>query len=288
MDKHNLHIGTCSWKYDSWQGLVYPENKPLNYLREYSRHYHTVEVEQWFWSLFSGDTAVMPKPSVVQEYAQSVPDNFIFAIKVPNSITLTHHYKKDKNDPLIPNPHYLSVALMQRFLESLAPISKNIGPFIFQFEYLNKQKVPGGLKQFIERFGEFAKQLPAGQNYFVETRNPNFLNEKYFGFLNSQGLYHVFLQGYYMPSVFDLYTTYREQVRGRVVIRLHGPDRKGMEEQTGNDWSHVVSPRDHDIASLVGMLSDLQSRRVETFLFVNNHFEGSAPRTIVRIEERLM
>ncbi len=288
MDKHNLHIGTCSWKYDSWQGMIYPAHKPFNYLREYSRHYHTVEVDQWFWSLFRGDTAVMPKPSVVQEYAQSVPDNFIFAIKVPNSITLTHHYRKEKNDPLLPNPHYLSVDLMQRFLESLAPISQKIGPLIFQFEYLNRQKVPGGLTQFLDQFGEFAEQLPAGRDYFVETRNPNFLNEKYFGFLNSQGLYHVFLQGYYMPSVFDLYKTYRAQVRERVVIRLHGPDRKGMEEQTGNDWSQIVAPKDHAIVSLVGMLSDLQSRRVETFLFVNNHFEGSAPRTIVRIEERLM
>ena len=92
-----LKIGTCSWKYDSWQGLVYSQDNEKNYLREYSRHFSTVEVDQWFWSLFKGNVAVLPKAEVVKEYAQSVPPGFIFSIKVPNSITLTHHYdKKEK------------------------------------------------------------------------------------------------------------------------------------------------------------------------------------------------
>ena len=48
--KSFLHIGTCSWKYDSWRGIVYSDLKEKNYLREYSQHYSTVEVDQWFWS----------------------------------------------------------------------------------------------------------------------------------------------------------------------------------------------------------------------------------------------
>ena len=40
--KKKLNIGTCSWKYDSWQGLIYPEKKPFNYLEEYSKHYNCV------------------------------------------------------------------------------------------------------------------------------------------------------------------------------------------------------------------------------------------------------
>jgi len=95
-----LNIGTCSWKYDSWQELIYPEKKPFNYLKEYSKHYNCVEVDQWFWSLFPGDKVVLPKPEVVQEYADAVLQDFRFGIKVPNSITLTHHYKKKKTDPL--------------------------------------------------------------------------------------------------------------------------------------------------------------------------------------------
>jgi uncharacterized protein YecE (DUF72 family) len=90
---------------------------------------------------------------------------------------------------------------MHKFLESLEPIAKNIGPLMFQFEYLNKQKIPGGLQQFIDQFGQFVEQLPAGKKYFLESRNPNYLSSKYFDFLNSQGLHHVFLYGYYMPPI---------------------------------------------------------------------------------------
>jgi hypothetical protein len=60
MTSHHQHIGTCSWRYDSLQGIIYPESKPFNYLQEYSRHYKTVEVDQWFWSLFTGDKVVLP------------------------------------------------------------------------------------------------------------------------------------------------------------------------------------------------------------------------------------
>ena len=280
------YIGTCSWKYDSWQGLIYPENKPFNYLQEYSRHYRTVEVDQWFWSLFD-NKAVMPKSAVVQEYADSVPEYFAFCIKVPNSITLTHHYKKKKSDPLIPNPHFLSIDLMNIFLERLEPLSKNMGPLIFQFEYLNKQKMAGGLKQFIDQFGEFADQLPGGFQYCVETRNPNYLMDVYFNFLSTRALSHVFLQGYYMPPIFNLYEKHREHIKDHTVVRLHGPDRKGIEKQTGKDWSQLVATKDKDIDSLANMLTDLRSRNVESYVYVNNHFEGSAPRTITRIEESL-
>jgi uncharacterized protein YecE (DUF72 family) len=198
------HIGTCSWKYDSWRGIVYSDSKEKNYLREYSQHFSTVEVDQWFWSLFAGDKVVLPQPKVVKEYADSVPENFIFSIKVPNSITLTHHYKKQKSDSLTANPHFLSIGVMKRFLELLEPLGNRIGPLNFQFEYLNKLKM-GGVGEFVEKFGEFVAQLSDGFKYCVEIRNPNYLTNKYFDFLAATGLHHVFLHGYYMPSIFEVY-----------------------------------------------------------------------------------
>ena len=37
-----VRIGTCSWKYDAWRGLVYSEKDKINYLEEYAEHYGTV------------------------------------------------------------------------------------------------------------------------------------------------------------------------------------------------------------------------------------------------------
>ena len=136
-----LRIGSCSWKYDSWTGLVYSNSKSKNYLIEYSSRFDTVEVDQWFWSLFPPTKAVLPKRYIVEEYKKSVPDDFLFTIKVPNSITLTHFYITRKEDQLKANPFFLSVEIFNEFLDTIAPIKKQIGCLIFQFEYLNKQKM---------------------------------------------------------------------------------------------------------------------------------------------------
>lgn len=48
-----LKVGTCSWKYESWKGLIYEEGKTYkaqDYLADYARRLGSVEVDQWFWS----------------------------------------------------------------------------------------------------------------------------------------------------------------------------------------------------------------------------------------------
>ncbi len=286
MDINHLHIGTCSWKYDSWKGLVYPYDNGANYLHEYSRHFTTVEVDQWFWSLFKGDTAVLPKAEVVKEYARSVPPGFTFSIKVPNSITLTHQYNKNKNAPLIANPHFLSTELMAKFLQTIEPLGEHIGPLMFQFEYLNKNKM-ASLNHFIEMFKVFRQGLSDGYQYCIEIRNSNYLKNDYFDFLAEHYLGHVFLQGYYMPSIFELYQKFKNLLSDPVVLRLHGADRQNMEEQTNNTWDTIVDPKDAELLQLKEMVTDLLERRHQVFINVNNHYEGCAPRTIEKIKDLL-
>ncbi len=72
-------------------------------------------------------------------------------------------------------------------------------------------------------------------------------NHRYFSFVESAGVYHVFLQGYYMPFIFALYKKYRELIKDMAVIRLHGSDRQGIEKVTGKDWSQIVAPKDEEI-----------------------------------------
>ena len=288
MDTNDLiRIGTCSGKYDSWEGLVYTGGQGSTYLEQYSRHYTTVEVDQWFWSLFKSDTPVLPRADVVKEYAASVPPDFLFSIKVPNSITLTHHYSKGKGASLIPNPHFLSTGLMARFLQAIQPLGDHIGPLMFQFEYLNKLKM-SGLHHFLELFEVFHQGLPQSYRYCIEIRNPNWLRGEYFDYLAEHGLGHVFLQGYYMPSIFGVYWQFREKLADPVAIRLHGPDRKAMEERTGKIWDKIVEPRDKELEEVAKMVGDLKDQQHQIFVNVNNHYEGSAPRTIERLKEKIL
>lgn len=281
-----VRIGTCSWKYDSWRNIIYPENGNINYLAEYAKHYKTVEIDQWFWSLHSADKISLPKKSDVENYNKSVPDNFLFTIKVPNSITLTHFYKKQKTDPLVENSHFLSDELFHSFLKTLRPMDKKIGVLIFQFEYLNKSKMSSQI-QFMEMFESFLEKLNTDKTIGIEIRNPNYLNKNYFEFIKRNKLAMVFLHGYYMPPVWEVFNGFKEYINQTVVLRLHGPDRKGIEEKTGSIWNTMVEPRDEELEKIADIIEFLNSKEVDTYVNVNNHFEGSAPLTINRINKKL-
>ena len=282
-----IRIGTCSWKYDSWKGIVYSDSRSKNYLKEYSQKFNTVEIDQWFWSLFLPAKFILPQKNIVEEYAKSVPDDFLFTIKIPNSITLTHFYNDVKEDPLRTNPFFLSVEIFNEFLDTIEPIVKKTGCLIFQLEYLNKQKM-NSLSDFQFKFSEFQKKLgnkvpPIG----IEIRNPNYLNEKYFEFLSNQNLFHVFLEGYYMPPITEIYSQFKKHIKNLAVIRLHGPDRKGIEKIANDNWNQIYINRDSEIKSIVEMIKELQTNEVDLFVNVNNHFEGSAPLTIEKIKKLL-
>ena len=281
----SIRFGTCSWKYESWKGLVYPEKGKFNYLKEYSNHFNTVEIDQWFWSLFPQRKVVLPQNKIVNEYKNSVPDDFLFTIKVPNSLTLTHFYRKNKSEDLINNPHFLSKDLFEQFIDSIKPLHNQIGCLIFQFEYLNKDKMESQ-SLFQNIFYDFYSQvsmlgLPIG----IEIRNPNYLNNNYFKFLEQLKIIPVMLEGYYMPSTRETCLNYKKHFSDSVIFRLHGPDRTGIEKLSNENWNQIYIDRAQELEKLSGLFSDLLNRKLDLFINVNNHFEGSAPITINRLKK---
>jgi len=90
-----------------------------------------------------------------------------------------------------------------------------------------------GLSEFIDRFEAFIELIDSKYLYGVELRNPNYLKKPFFEFLNRNKIAMVFLQGYYMPPVTSVFKEFKDYIKDTVVIRLHGPDRSGIEEKTG-------------------------------------------------------
>lgn len=288
----HLRIGTCSWKYDSWKGLYYDSKRKYradDYLHDYAEHLDSVEVDQWFWSLFPGGVR-LPEAKTVETYAASVPEDFLFTVKAPNSLTLTHYYAKQPASYAEyagrPNEHFLGIDLLNRFLERLSPLGEKLGPVMFQFEYLNRRKMPSK-EAFLERFGEFVDRAPAGFQYAIETRNPNYLSREFFEFLKARSLGYVYIEGYYMPPIREVFERHHPATADYNVIRLHGGDRLEMEETSGEVWNRIVAPKPDGIEAAARIVADNTRRGITTFLNVNNHFEGSAPLTIERFLDAL-
>lgn len=255
-------------------------------MREYAKHFNTVEIDQWFWSLFEKDRAVLPRPADAKRYAAAVPADFIFTVKAPNSLTLTHHYRKNKAMPLAANPHFLSPGLYRDFLVRLEPMREKVGIVMLQFEYLNKEKM-ASQTGFLEKLSVFLDDCPRDLPLAFECRNPNFLNDGYFRFLKEYGVHHVFCQGYYMPPVWEIEEWHGDLLTDTPVVRLMGVDRKGIERRSGDNWDAIVEPRDAELARIIPMLRRLRKRGKRVYVNINNHFEGSAPLTAAKVKDLL-
>lgn len=275
-----LYIGTCSWKYPSWEGLVYSSSSPVDYLAEYALKFESVEVDQWFWSL-GKQSAGLPKPHTVQEYNQATPPGFRFTIKCPNSITLTHHYA-EKGGPLSRNPYYLDLGLFKSFIEILLPLVPKIGLLMFQFEYLNQTKM-SSRSVFLNQLDGFLREIPSGLPYAVEIRNPSWMDGAWFSFLSEHKVAPVILQGYWMDDIAKTIERFENLMGDTVCIRLHGDDRNGIEKLAGEDWSRIVLPRDPELPRIAYSIKRLYEGGRLVYLNVNNHYEGSAPLTIEKI-----
>ena len=286
--RSHLRVSTCSWKYDYWKGLIYEaekDYKPYDYLRDYVKHYTTVEIAQWFWSLFPSG-AKLPNIETVKIYSDSVPDDFLFTIKAPNSITLTHHYAKQssryKNIADQPNPHFLKIDLLKRFLETLQAMGNKLGSVMFQFEYLNRQKITS-LKVFIEKLSEFFYQAPKEFEYAVEIRNPNYLKETFFKFLKDMSISPILLEGYYMPAISKVTEELDISSNMPLIIRLMGPDRHKIEKLTGEKWDKIVAPKDESLNSVAHIVEQNIRQERQVIVNVNNHYEGCVVLTIERL-----
>jgi len=96
---HGLYIGTSSWKYEGWCGLVYDEQRYFtgkkfsdakfkrSCLAEYAETYSTVCVDAGYYQI--------PTFDYLAGMCDQVPEGFKFAFKVTDDITI----KKFPNIP---------------------------------------------------------------------------------------------------------------------------------------------------------------------------------------------
>jgi len=151
----NLYVGTSGYSYKEWKGSFYPEDlPPKQMLRFYGERFRAVEINNTFYR--------MPKPAVLEAWADEVPADFKFVLKAPQRIT---HMKrlKDAWEPL----SYL--------LAAAGTLKERLGPLLFQ--------LPPNLKKDLARLHEFLELLPAEHQAAFEFRNQTWFDEDVFRLL---------------------------------------------------------------------------------------------------------
>lgn len=266
----SVKIGSCSWNYPSWQGLVYSSASPtaVGFLPEYARQFTTAEVDSWFYK--------MPGRREVLDYMAATPPGFSFTVKVTEDISLTHKRNRGSKE-LLPNPSFLSRELFAKYLENIGPMLPQIDAVMLEFEYLNKDKMRD-VSAFMMALDAFMEGMPESLPIAVETRNKNYLCEEYFQFLEARKIIHVFSEKLYMPHVYEVYDRFGSHISGTSVIRLLGGDRAEIEAKTQENWNRIVDEK-ADKPKIAEMSQKIFWAGGKLIISINNHYEGSAPLT---------
>jgi len=79
-----IRLGTSAFTAAGWPGTFYPQGlAPRNYLSYYAQKFDTVEVDSTFYGC--------PSARTVRGWYDRTPPEFIFSVKVPQSITHEKH-----------------------------------------------------------------------------------------------------------------------------------------------------------------------------------------------------
>ncbi|QJR12004.1 hypothetical protein DSM104443_03087 [Usitatibacter rugosus] len=156
-----LWAGASGYSFKEWKGPFYPEKmKAEEMLAFYSERLPTVEINNTFYR--------MPKVSVLESWAGTVPKDFRFAIKAPKRIT---HISR------------LNVASCEEsvgFLyANLTALEGKLGAVLFQ--------LPPNLKKDVPRLEAFLACLPANHQAAFEFRNDTWFSDEVYALLKAKG-----------------------------------------------------------------------------------------------------
>lgn len=290
-----VFIGTSSWKYEGWRGLIYDEQRYLynrkfattrferDCLAEYAETFPTVCVDAGYYQF--------PTPPYLYGLAAQVPESFQFGFKVTDEITI----KTFPNLPRFgqragrPNPHFLDPELFRNaFLSPCEGHRSKIGPLIFEFSTFHKGDFEHG-RDFVAALDQFLGALPRGWNYAVELRNKTWLQPEYFAMLRSHNVAHVYNSWSRMPSVPEQMAMADSDTADFLVSRLllrPGRTYEGA-VKAFEPYKAIQDEYGEMRESVKAMVERLCKKGRKGWIYINNRLEGCAPLTIDAITEVL-
>lgn len=253
----DIRLGTSSFTAPSWKGNFYPAKaKPSEYLAYYAEQFDTVEVDSTFYAC--------PGVRTVEGWAAKTPDNFIFSVKVPQ--TITHEKVLVACD-----------AEFQEFIETMGILGKKLGPMVFQFPQFSRA-VFRTQNDFLDRLIPFLRKIPKYYKFAVEIRNKEWLDAQLARVLRDFGVALVVQDQHRMPLPNELAETFDPITADWTYVRWLG-DRKGI-ERIATTWDKVVVDRSSQMSDWVDFCYQTVRRGVRVYAYANNHYAGHAPATL--------
>ena len=286
----HLHLGTSSWTYPGWGGLVW--DKPYSEsmlsrqgLAAYAKQplLRAVSIDRSFYRPLT--------PAQFERYAVQVPADFRFTVKAPSLVT-DALVRDEEGRGMKVNTAFLNPELaVQEFLQpALEGLGSKIGALVFQLSPLSaplRERMP----EVLARLEALLQALPALKQVApdgviaVEVRDPEFLTPAFVEILRAAGATYCLGLHPKLPPLEEQLPLLRALWPGPLVCRwnlhrLHGA--YGYEEALNRygDFNEIVDPDPETHALLAKVIRGTTGAGHKAFVTISNQAEGCAPRTI--------
>jgi uncharacterized protein YecE (DUF72 family) len=255
MISRRVLIGTSGWGYDEWVGPFYPRGlRKEDYLLFYSEIFYTNEINTTFYNI--------PSRRIVDNWVSKTPRDFLFSVKIPQSIT--HEDKLDVDVCLDKLDYFLKV--MEPLLEA-----KKIVSFLIQFPPSFKKDLHfGNLKQFINNWSGNPKR----DNYHlvVEFRDKSWMDTEVFSYLEDNALTYCAVIEPLLPPRMDITNP------SFSYIRFHGYGKK--------IWFDYCFT-EGEIKRWAQPVREVIQKSEQVGIYFNNHFSGYAAKNSLILMKEL-
>ena len=275
-----VRLGTSSWAFSGWAGVVYDRRLPERVLsREglaaYARHplLRTVGLDRTFYAPIGEDE--------YRRHAEQVPAGFRFLVKAPQSLTAAWLFEAREA-----SPHFLDPRAARDLFVApcLAGLGAAAGPLVFQFPPQGRA-VTREPAAFAARLHRFLRDLPRGPTYAVELRDRELLAPETMRALGDAGARLCLSVHARMPTVQVQAAAATALGAGPLVIRWNLHAGYGYEEAKSRyaPFDRLVDEDPATRHAIAGLCRDCAARGDEAWVIANNKAEGSAPLTLERL-----
>lgn len=306
-----VFLGTSSWTFPGWCGLLWRDDPNIAYsesqlarhgLRAYAAHplLRCAGIDRTFYQpLTVADYA---------RYAEQVPDSFRFLVKAP-AMVADAVMRGRRGDPVEDNPLFLDApAALDHFVApAIEGLARRAGPLVFQLSPLPQEMTDGdhGIAT-IERIGALLSALPTDISgirplYAVELRNAELLTPRFVRMLRECRARMCIAVHPRMPAAARQGAALRAmdaledeghdwRLKGPLIVRWTLGAQLRYEEARARyaPFDRLVDPDITTRGTLVHLIRVALGSSQPSFIVANNKAEGSAPLTVIELAKAVI
>jgi uncharacterized protein YecE (DUF72 family) len=282
----HIHLGTSTWSYPGWQGLVWAGRHSESTLSKtglpaYSAHplLRAVGIDRGFYRPLAA--------SEFQRHAEQVPPGFRFTVKAPSLVT-DALLRSESGRGQQPNPLFMdpTIALQDFIAPAYEGLGKTIGALVFQISPLPGQLL-ARMNEAFDRLHALLLALPkppAGV-LAVEVRDAAWLTPDLVALLRDTGARYCLGLHPKLPPLAEQLPLLRALWPGTLVARwnlnrLHGAFGYEEAEKKYGEFSEMLDPDPETRAELARVIRGTAGAGQDVFVTISNKAEGSAPLSV--------